>query len=239
MVNAIVAGDATEAFGLRVMEPNGYYAGEVSAVAFHSSLGWAGGASTTDLGAPRYFIGAMLGYTGPRGNTPGEIVAMIDRSVAADGTQPAGTFYFLKTTDYARSSPRHNFFPEVISFIQGLGGQAQQLNGFPLPDLPVPRHDCLGILTGWPDPQIAEADMTILPGAFCDHLTSWAGKFDQTQQTTVAEWIAKGASGSPDAPGFTPPLPGCVSAFDLEDPPDGDVDVADLLEVLDAFTGPF
>jgi hypothetical protein len=45
-------------------------------------------------------------------------------------------------------------------------------------------------------------------------------------------------SGPVEDPGFVSPGPECVNAFDLEDPPDGDVDGADLLEVLDAFTGP-
>jgi uncharacterized protein (TIGR03790 family) len=192
LANAILAGDSDEPYGLTTTESNAYSSETDSAIAFGGNLRWVNGSPTLDPDAPRYLIAAMLGYTGPRGNTPGEIVAMIDRSVAADGTQPDGTFYFIKTTNMARSGPRDLFFTEVIDSIIALGGEAEEIEAV----LPEGHHDCLGIMTGWADPWVETADMTILPGAFCDHLTSWAATFDQSQQTKVSAWIAKGAGGS-------------------------------------------
>jgi len=171
---------------------NRYYGYVDQAIAFDSSVAWLNGVPSSGPYARRYFIGAMLGYSGPRGNTVAETLAMIDRAVAVDGTRPAGTFYFMETTDQLRSGPRHPYFPAAVAAIMNLGGQAQHLQGV----LPIGRHDCLGIMTGWAAPDIDGANLTILPGAICDHLTSWAATFDTASQTKVSRWIVKGAGGS-------------------------------------------
>lgn len=177
---------------LNVFEVNRFFSTADDARAFDAEHAWLGGHPSTSPNARRYLIGTMLGYSGERGNTLEETMAMIDRSVAADGTRPPGTFYFLKTDDEVRSNPRDPHFPAAIAAIQERGGSAEQIEAF----LPLDRHDCLGILTGVASPAILEADLTILPGAFCDHLTSFAGTFDAASQTKMSEWIAKGASGS-------------------------------------------
>lgn len=159
--------------------------------AFSSNTAWLFGNPDTSANARRYFIGAQLGYTGTLGNTLPEVLAMIDRSVAADATRPGGTFYFMNTTDPARNV-RSTQFAGAISAITGAGGAATQLNNI-LPDF---QNDCLGILTGWPDPNIDGSIYTIVPGAFCDHLTSWAATFDNPQQTKMSAWIRRGASGT-------------------------------------------
>lgn len=159
--------------------------------AFSSRTAWLFGNPSTSPSAARYFIGAQLGFTPFNGNTIGELLAMIDRSVAADGSRPAGTFYFMNTTDPLRNvrSPQ---FPGASSAITAAGGVAVTLNGV----LPDTQNDCLGVMTGWADPGIDASPMTLLPGAFCDHLTSWAATFNINEQTKVAAWIRKGASGS-------------------------------------------
>ena len=162
---------------------------------FDSETGWVYGAPGAGGGGKHYFLSSLLGYTGERGNTMAEILDMVDRSVAVDGTFPAGTFYFMHTTDTARSGPRHNLYPGVAADIIALGGNAQVL----FADLPLGNHDCLGIMTGRATLDIDGADMTILPGAFADHLTSYAGHFDSSTQTKMSRWIAKGASGTSGA----------------------------------------
>lgn len=179
--------------GLPVTQANGYYlANNVGARAFDNSTAWLFGSPSVSGSARKYYIGAMLGYTGARGNTMSEILAMVDRSVASDGTRPAGTFYYMQTTDVFRSPPRDPLFPSAAGTIVSLGGQAQHLMAV----LPTGNHDCLGIMTGWASPDIDGANMTIQPGAFCDHLTSFAGRFDTSSQVKMSRWIAKGASGS-------------------------------------------
>jgi uncharacterized protein (TIGR03790 family) len=185
-LDEILAGGMTSQAG------NGYKTAGWSVQAFDSSVTWYMGDESTNAAARRYFIGALLGYDGNRGNTPDEIIDMIDRSVAADGSLPAGTFYFMETTDSARSSPRHGTFPATVAKILLWSGLAQHL----LAVLPDGQHDCLGVMTGWASPDIDGANLTLLPGSFADHLTSYAGHFDTGSQAKMSRWIAKGASAS-------------------------------------------
>lgn len=171
---------------------NRYYSSTNSAQAFDSSTAWYFGSPSTSPAARRYFIGAMLGYTGTRGNTPAELVAMIDRSVAADGTRPTGTFYFMNNTADPARNVRASQYSTVRTALIGAGAQAQIING----TLPVGNHDGLGIMTGAASLGVLTADYSLYDGAFCDHLTSWAATFDIASQTKLSEWIAKGASGS-------------------------------------------
>jgi hypothetical protein len=176
--------------GLNFSSGNGYHSTTLTTVhPFDSNTKWVSG--VPHASGHRLYIGALLGYTGLRGNTVGEIREMIDRSVMADGTQPAGTFYFMNTTDQNRNvrSPQ---FQGVVNGIGFYGGTGEILNG----NLPVGRHDALGVLTGVANPDVANADMTILPGAFADHLTSYAATFDASSQTKLSAWIGRGASAS-------------------------------------------
>lgn len=145
-----------------------------------------------NAGGNRVLIASLLGYTGERGNTVDEILTMIDRSVASDGTHPTGTVYYMQTTDAARSGPRHGTYPGTVAEIQALGDNAVHL----MANLPIGQHDALGIMTGFASINIDMADFTFLPGAFADHLTSFGATFDNSQQTKVSEWIRKGASGT-------------------------------------------
>lgn len=184
--------DEIAAGGLDVTEPNRYFQVDGPLRGFSSDVAWLDGVPSAAAGARRYRIGALLGWTGARGNSVAEILAMIDRSAAVDGTFPIGTFSFHHTGDAARSAPRHDVFPSVRAAIEALGGATVE----DVEAVPKGRYDCLGIMTGASDPKIAEGDFAILPGAFCDHLTSWAADFDQSSQTKISAWIAKGASAS-------------------------------------------
>ncbi|MCZ6596045.1 MAG: hypothetical protein O7B99_00235 [Planctomycetota bacterium] len=157
---------------------------------FDSSYPWFVGAPSAS--GQKYFIGAMLGYTGANGNTLQEVLDMIDRSVAVDGTHPAGTFYFVETPDDIRSNPRDHAYAQAVVEMAAAGGVAQHIFDW----LPYGQHDGLGVMTGFASIDVEGADMTILDGAFGDHLTSFAGKFDTSSQTKMSEWIRKGCSGT-------------------------------------------
>ncbi len=177
--------------GLNSSSINQYSRTTYGAYAFQSTISWYNGSPSTAGAAERYYIGAMLGWTlGSAGNTLTEVLDMIDRSVAVDSTQPAGTYYYMETTDIARSGPRHDAYPTAVSKIISHGGLAQHL----LANLPLGNHDCLGVMTGLANPDITNPDFSVLPGAFCDHLTSYAGVLWGSGQTTMTEWITKGAS---------------------------------------------
>ncbi len=185
-VNFILAGN------MNYSRKNRYFGEDNAPLAFDSNIVWKDGVPSGDGSGHKYFIGAYLGYTGERGNTVAEIIDMIDRGVAVDGTRPAGTFYYMETTDPFRSPPRHGYYPTAVADITALGGSAEHLFDV----LPTGQHDCLGIMTGWASPGIDAADMTILPGAICDHLTSYAGHFGSSSQVKMSRWIANGAGGS-------------------------------------------
>ncbi len=174
---------------------NGYYRAISSLPAFDSSIAWLGGQPSDDPNARRYFIGAMLGYDGERGNTISEIIDMIDRSVAVDGTHPAGTYYFMNNESDPARNVRAPQFSGAVNDILLYGGDAEIIDGV----LPVGKHDCLGVMTGAANPNIDGGDFTLLSGSFCDHLTSWAATFDNGSQTKMSRWIAKGASGTAGA----------------------------------------
>jgi hypothetical protein len=178
--------------GIGSQSQNRFSKASFEAQYFDSNLSWIGGNPSTSPLARRYFIGALLGYTGANGNTQAEVLAMIDRSVAADATHPLGTFYFMETADPARSDPREGSFDPAVSAIATAGGAAQHLFDW----LPFGHQDCLGIMTGFAAMDIDGANLTLLPGSFADHLTSYAATFDDTSQTKMTRWIAKGASGT-------------------------------------------
>lgn len=185
--------ESTILAGTGVSLGNGFFRNGDDARAFDSNVAYGGGAP--NAGGRRFFIGAMLGYTGFNGNTKAEVLALIDRSVAVDGTRPLGRIQFMQTNDPARSGPRHGLFPAAVTAITNLGGQAQHL----FADLPIGQHDCLGIMTGVATPDIQNGNFTILPGAFCDHLTSYAATFEDMSQTKMSRWITRGASGTSGA----------------------------------------
>ena len=170
---------------------NSYHSPGYAPTAFDARIRWSGGAEAAS-GGTRYLLAAQLGQIGPLGNTADEIVAMIARSVAADASQPVGTFYFCQTNDAARSAPRHGFYTANAAQIASMGGAAQHIYA----DLPPPQASCLGIMTGLADPLIDAGAFVLGPGAFADHLTSYAGTLDLAAQTKMTRWIAKGAVGS-------------------------------------------
>ncbi len=186
MADEILAG------GINFSFRNRYWSPGEDPYNFDSEVLWQDGGPSAD-GRGRYlYLSAMLGYTGERGNTVGELLSMIDRCAAADGTHPAGTIYFMKTSDAFRSSLRDWAYPNAVTTVAALGGTAELLYDV----LPSGRHDALGVMTGWADPDIDGADMTLLPGSIGDHATSAAAWFDIPDQTKLSRWIAKGAAGS-------------------------------------------
>ncbi len=177
---------------LRYNDRHRYFGTTDEAIAFSSQTAWYGGLPSTDARARRFFIGSLLGYTGSGGNSVDELLRMIDRSVQADGSGPDGTFYLMRTSDRIRSQPRDTHFNRIVDSVQRLGGKAEVIEG----DLPLGHHDVMAVITGRATLDIDNADMTLLPGSYGDHLTSFAATFEDRGQTKLSRWIAKGASSS-------------------------------------------
>lgn len=171
---------------------NQYFASSYVPTAFDSQTRYANGNASTTASARRYLVAGMLGYTGPNGNTVGELLTMIDRSVAADGTNPAANFYFMSTSDTLRNVRATQYSAVVTTINNSFGGTAQTVNGV----LPQNATNVMGVMTGIANFDWPSANSTFLPGAFADHLTSYAATFDVFDQTKVSAWIREGASGS-------------------------------------------
>jgi uncharacterized protein (TIGR03790 family) len=140
----------------------------------------------------RYLLSTMLGVTYGRGNTEGEIVSYLTRAAAADGKRPAGTIYFMANNN-RRSTPRHACFEGVAAEINKLGIRTKVLQG----TIPQGAPDIMGLMAGvarfdWP-----ASGNTILPGAICDHLTSYGGDMaPNAYQTPLSEFLRFGAAGA-------------------------------------------
>lgn len=130
------------------------------------------------------------------GTSVDDVVALIDRGVAADGTSPVGTGYFVRTTDPDRSVRWPQFIATVdqwnpdkltMQYIDNSMGMAQNsIEG---------ADDILFYFTGLADvPGIA--NNTYLPGAVADHLTSYGGQICDSGQMSICRWLEAGATGS-------------------------------------------
>lgn len=115
---------------------------------------------------------------------------LIDRGLAAEGTNPTGTAYLLSTSDRPRNvrAPtfgtiqqifRHRFRVEIL--------QADNLRD---------KTDVMFYFTG--RAQVDHLDtLTFRPGAIADHLTSFGGKLTETSgQMSSLRWLEAGATGS-------------------------------------------
>ncbi len=129
----------------------------------------------------------LLGYTGPRGNTTEEIVEMLERGAAADGTKPQNPVYFVYNDD-VRSRCRHWQFPAASNALHRLGIPVHLTTNFPQ------RVELTGLMAG--QRHVRPAENSYVPGAFCDHLTSFAATFDKAPHTKITEWIRGGVTAS-------------------------------------------
>ncbi|MEM9165644.1 MAG: hypothetical protein AAGB48_01315 [Planctomycetota bacterium] len=173
---------------------NGYYTAADSSVAFDAEETYEVGQPGGGALAGNLFIGASLAYTGVRGVSASNTITMIDRSLAAGPGTASDAFYFMRTTDSARSGPRQGLFDTAATRIGNAGFSAEVVAGQTLPTNAT--GEALGVMTG-DDVLSFESDVTPLAaGSFAEHLTSFGADFNRSQQTKISEWIRQGASGS-------------------------------------------
>ena len=140
---------------------------------------------------------------------------LIDRGVAADGSNPAGTAYLVSTTDKNRNV-RAAGYETVRRLMQAiLPTDIVQTNALEN------KPDVMFYFTGLA--QVAALDSNhFLPGAIADHLTSAGGDLIGGSQMSSLAWLQAGATGSYGAvvepcnfPGKFP-APGVVMAHYLQ-----------------------
>ena len=137
-------------------------------------------------------LALMLGVTAGRGNSVEEMIASLEASCRADGSQPPGTIYFLTNAD-VRTTTRSNSFPAVVAAIQAAGVNAEIISG----TLPLEKPDVAGLTTGTAEFDWAASGSRLLPGAICDNLTSFGGVFTPgAGQTPLSAFIRAGAAGA-------------------------------------------
>jgi hypothetical protein len=140
----------------------------------------------------RYFLSMMLGVTTGRGNTVGEVLSYLHRSVDADETHPKGTIYFVRNSDI-RSKVREEYFSPVMQELKKLGVAAEILEG----TVPLRRNDVQGAVIGTANFDWQASGSTILPGTICEHLTSFGGAMVMdASQTPLSEFLRYGAAGA-------------------------------------------
>ncbi|HTZ00254.1 MAG TPA: TIGR03790 family protein [Rhodocyclaceae bacterium] len=115
--------------------------------------------------------------------------ALIDRGVASDGTSPAGTAYFLKTSDKFRNS-RAGFFPPS-GRLTSPPLSLRTLNA----DSIQGRRDVMFYFTGAVSVPYLDT-LRFLPGAVADHLTSSGGVLLGSGQMSSLRWLEAGATAS-------------------------------------------
>ncbi len=118
-----------------------------------------------------------------------EAKRLIDRGVASDGSNPAGTAYLLSTTDKARNV-RAASYPALRAQMQRiLPVEIVEANALEN------RTDVMFYFTGLT--HVAALDRnTFLPGAVGDHLTSAGGVLFGGSQMSSLAWLQAGATGS-------------------------------------------
>ncbi|MGO9107924.1 MAG: TIGR03790 family protein [Thermoguttaceae bacterium] len=149
--------------------------------------------SPGETGADRghhYLLSMMLAVTAGRGSTLEEVLSYLKRSAAADGTHPQGTVYFVQNGDI-RSKVRQSGFPDAVRKLKALGVAAEILHG----DVPEGKNDVQGAMLGVASFDWKAARSTILPGAICEHFTSFGGDMHgNASQTPLSEWLRYGAA---------------------------------------------
>jgi len=160
---------------------------------FRADVGWlTNGQSTEPQRGARYLLSTVLAVTAGRGNSVEDALAGLRRSVAADGTKPTGTVYFLRNGD-VRSTTREWAFEAAVKRLKTLGVNAIIEDGV----LPQQKTDVAGAVIGIAEFDWPKSGSAMLPGAIVEHLTSFGGVMTKgAGQTPLTEFLRHGAAGS-------------------------------------------
>ncbi len=131
----------------------------------------------------------MLAVTGEGALTTEAAQAVLRRGLAADGRAPTGTVYLVTGSD-VRAQCRQDLFRDAARELAAYGVGSLVTSNFP-----AGATDVAGLMMGAaaPDPSRVAG---FLPGAFADHLTSFAGVFGPHGQTRLTAWLEAGATAS-------------------------------------------
>jgi len=116
--------------------------------------------------------------------------ASLERAVKADHTKPKGHMVLITNQD-VRTRARLDQFEPAKAELQDRG-QTVLLgtNKDPLPET------VLAVMTGAAKVNTSRFKGKLAPGSFAEHLTSFAGTFQNPHQTKMTKWIGVGAAGT-------------------------------------------
>jgi len=138
-------------------------------------------------------LAMLLAATSGRGVAVDAVISNLTACVAADGTRPQGTVWFMESDDVARTGPRQWAFASAARELTELGVEARIARGV----LPPTDAAVIGALVGIATFDWASSGARILSGAWCDHLTSNGGELQPgAGQTPLTAWLRAGAAGS-------------------------------------------
>jgi hypothetical protein len=132
----------------------------------------------------------MLSVTSGRGLSVREALEHLRRSAAADSTFPGGTVYLMDNSDI-RARTRRPMLESTVQRLQERGIRAEVVQGV----LPQGREDVIGLVAGSAGFDWTASKSRILPGAICEHLTSFGGvMLENAGQTPLTEFLRHGAA---------------------------------------------
>ncbi len=149
----------------------------------------------------RYYLAALLAYTGQRGNSLPEIRKLLARSIRADGSHPQGTVYLMENEN-VRTETRQPWYAITCHRLAELNRKCEILTrGQNGEDgvIPFRRNDIIGLVTGYRHLPWKRHHSSMLPGAIAEALTSYGGDFDNPSQSKLSVFLRHGASGSSGA----------------------------------------
>ncbi|MBN1853884.1 MAG: TIGR03790 family protein [Pirellulales bacterium] len=159
---------------------------------FRSFYTWEPGGKRVKAGGASYYLSTMLAVTSGRGTRVDESLKYLGQSIRADQIRPRGTIYLMQRNEI-RSKVRHDRFQATVDELGSLGIRAEILNG----TLPAGKEDIAGLMLGAATFDLDQAKVKILPGAICDHLTSFGGiLLKDANQTPLTEFLRHGAAGA-------------------------------------------
>jgi uncharacterized protein (TIGR03790 family) len=144
-----------------------------------------------------------------------EAKRLIDRGVASDGSNPAGTAYLVSTSDKARNVRAGGYGALRTRMQRILPIEIVEANALEN------KSDVMFYFTGLTHVPALDSN-TYLPGAIADHLTSTGGELFGGSQMSSLAWLQAGATGSYGAVvepcNFAAkfPVPGIVMAHYLQ-----------------------
>jgi uncharacterized protein (TIGR03790 family) len=160
---------------------------------FRASYGWSPTGESVDPAVGRqYVLSTVLAVTSGRGNSIDEVSNYLRSAAGADATHPEGTIYLMENSN-VRSTTREWAFERTVTALAKPGLNVRIETG----TLPQQRRDVMGAVIGAANFDWKASGSRILPGAICEHLTSFGGDMRAgASQTPLSEFLRYGAAGS-------------------------------------------